>query len=36
MAEQQVILKLSSTQAVAHCLLCHSPTHRVHSRYGEL
>lgn len=33
MAEQQIILKLSSTQAMAHCPLCHSPTHRVHSRY---
>ncbi len=33
MAEQQILLKLSSTQAVAHCPLCHSPTQRVHSRY---
>jgi transposase len=31
--EQQITLNLSSTQAVAHCPLCHSPTCRVHSRY---
>lgn len=30
---QQIILKLSSTQAVAYCPLCNSPTYRVHSHY---
>jgi transposase len=31
--EQQIILNVSSTQSMAHCPLCHCPTHRVHSRY---
>ena len=32
-ANHQVTLNLASTQVVAHCPLCNSPTHRVHSRY---
>ncbi|MBV8884467.1 MAG: ISL3 family transposase [Chroococcidiopsidaceae cyanobacterium CP_BM_RX_35] len=31
--EQQISLSVSSTQTVAHCPLCHCPTHRIHSRY---
>ena len=31
--EQQITLNVSSTQTIAHCPLCHCPTHRVHSRY---
>ena len=30
---QQITLNVSSTQIMAHCPLCHCPTHRVHSRY---
>ena len=32
----QVVLNLSSTQAVVHCPLCSRPTHRVHSRYERI
>jgi transposase len=32
-AEPQIILHLSSTQAIAHCPLCNSPSSRVHSHY---
>ena len=29
----QIVIKLASTHHVAHCPLCHGPTHRVHSHY---
>ena len=32
----QVVLNLSSTQAVAHCPLCNCSTHRVHNRYERI
>ena len=31
--EQQLTLNVSSTQVVAHCPLCHCPSHRIHSHY---
>ncbi|MEO1622375.1 MAG: transposase family protein, partial [Cyanobacteria bacterium J06632_3] len=29
----RLVLKVCSTQRVAHCPLCNVPTHRVHSHY---
>ena len=30
---QQVMVYLASTQTLARCPLCHSPSHRIHSHY---
>ena len=32
-ADRQLTLHVSSTQVIANCPVCHSPTHRVHSHY---
>ena len=32
-ATGQIVIHLASTHRIAHCPLCHCPTHRVHSHY---